>query len=63
MPELHGREHIAVQYWMEELRRGNKELLTAFDNGFLSVDVPELLPRQEASEQNSFTEDEQNHFW
>jgi len=63
MPELHGREHIAVQYWMEELRRGNKELLTAFDNGFLSVDVPELLPPARGFRAEFFfTEDEQKPF-
>lgn len=63
MPELHGREHIAVQYWMEELRRGNKELLTAFDNGFLSVDVPELLPPVRGFRAEFFfTKDEQKPF-
>lgn len=44
MPELHGREHLAVQLWMDELREGNKDLLIAFDNGFLSLDIPHLLP-------------------
>lgn len=63
MPELHGREHIAVQYWMEELRRGNKELLTAFDNGFLSVDVPELIPPVRGFRAEFFfTKDEQKPF-
>ncbi|MCW3804137.1 hypothetical protein [Plebeiibacterium marinum] len=36
-PELHGREHISVQVWMEELRQGNEELRTAFDHGFVSL--------------------------
>jgi len=44
MPELHGREHLAVQLWMEELRQGNKDLRIAFDSGFLSLDIPHLLP-------------------
>lgn len=44
VPELHGREHLAVQFWMEELRKGNKDLLIAFENEFLSLDLPHLLP-------------------
>lgn len=63
MPELHGREHLAVQFWMEELRRGNKELLTAFNNGFLSVDIPGLMPPVRGFRAEFFfTEDDQKPF-
>ena len=30
-PQLHGREHLHVQLWLEELKLGNKDLLAAFD--------------------------------
>jgi hypothetical protein len=40
VPELHGREHIAVYFWLEELRRRNKDLLLAFYNEVVSVNIP-----------------------
>ncbi|HDZ42121.1 MAG TPA: polysaccharide (de)acetylase [Bacteroidetes bacterium] len=40
VPELHGREHITVQLWMQKLREGDKDLLFAFDEGFVSLAVP-----------------------
>ena len=36
-PEFHGREHIAVQPWLQKLREGNQSLLKAFDYGFVAV--------------------------
>ena len=39
VPELHGRDHITVQLWMKSLREGDKELLSAFDSGFVSLDI------------------------
>jgi hypothetical protein len=44
VPELHGREHISVQFWLEELQNGNKHLLTAFNEGFVSLDLPDASP-------------------
>lgn len=44
VPELHGREHISVQSWMKELRKGNKDLHFAFDHGFVALNVPGQLP-------------------
>lgn len=41
-PELHGREHIATQFWMDNLRLQNKDLLAAFDLGFVFLDIPGL---------------------
>jgi hypothetical protein len=40
MPELHGREHLPVQIWMEKLKEGDKTLLVAFNHGFASMDIP-----------------------
>ena len=36
-PQFHGREHVNVPLWLEELRKGNQELLNAFDLGTWSV--------------------------
>ena len=36
-PQFHGREHVNVPLWLEELRNGNQELLDAFDIGTWSV--------------------------
>jgi hypothetical protein len=36
-PQFHGREHVNVPLWLEELRNGNQELLNAFDLGVWSV--------------------------
>lgn len=36
-PQLHGKEHISVQPWMQQLQKGNTQLLTAFEYGFVSV--------------------------
>jgi hypothetical protein len=44
IPELHGREHITVQIWMEKLREGVKDLVIAFDNGFTALDIPGVPP-------------------
>lgn len=43
IPELHGHEHIAVQLWMQKLKEGNIDLLVAFDQGFVSPYIPDLL--------------------
>ena len=40
MPELHGREHIVVQFWLQKLQEGNNNLLLAFDHGFVSIRIP-----------------------
>jgi len=39
VPEFHGREHLAVQLWMQKLQEGDKKLRLAFDLGYTSVDV------------------------
>jgi hypothetical protein len=35
--ELHGREHLSVQPWMNELQKGNQQVRTALDYGFAAV--------------------------
>ena len=39
VPQLHGREHVSVQLWLKKLQAGDKSLLEAFKNGFVSLDV------------------------
>lgn len=36
-PQLHGREHLNVPFWLDELRMGNKVLLNAFDERCFGV--------------------------
>ena len=63
IPELHGREHIAVQLWMEKLSEGDKDLLFAFDHGFASLDIPGILsPAKEFRAEFFFTSNEQKPF-
>lgn len=63
IPELHGREHITVQPWMQKLREGNKDLLFAFDQGFVSLDIPDILsPEREFRAEFFFTSEEQKPF-
>ena len=38
-PESHGREHIAVQFWMQKLREGDRKVKLAFDNEFISIET------------------------
>lgn len=38
-PQLHGREHINVSFWLEELRNDNEAFLAAFDNKCYSIDA------------------------
>jgi hypothetical protein len=42
MPESHGREHIAVQHWLKELKEGDPNLLLAFDRGFVALHMEGL---------------------
>ena len=44
IPEYHGREHISVQFWLQKLRDGDAKLRTAFDLGFVSVNVEGIHP-------------------
>jgi hypothetical protein len=44
LPELHGREHIAVQFWLKELEKGNRDLLQAFDHEVVSIEIPGVVP-------------------
>jgi hypothetical protein len=43
VPELHGREHLTVQIWLQKLREGHQDLLYAFEQGFVSVNIDEMI--------------------
>lgn len=43
-PQFHGREHINVPVWLEQLQMGNKELLNVFDYGTWSTPVGKYAP-------------------
>jgi len=63
MPELHGREHITVQLWMQKLRENDKDLIFAFNNGFVSLRTPGLpSPAQEFRPEYYFVSDIQKSF-
>lgn len=38
-PQFHGREHLSVCKWMDELRAGNKVLMKAFEEGIYGIDM------------------------
>jgi hypothetical protein len=44
VPELHGREHIAVQLWLQKLNEGGDKIRFAFDNEFVSVEMSGMHP-------------------
>ena len=44
IPESHGREHIAVHFWLNELQKGNSRLLEAFEHGVISVTLDGMNP-------------------
>jgi hypothetical protein len=37
VPQFHGREHLNVQNWMQGLKSGNKDTITAFENGVYGI--------------------------
>ena len=63
-PEFHGREHIAVQPWLQKLQEGNPSLLKAFEYGFVAVNNVDGLSQdlQEFRPEFYFTKDSQKHF-
>lgn len=40
IPELHGRDHISVPFWMKKLQEGDSTLRMAFDHGYVSLEIP-----------------------
>lgn len=44
IPEIHGREHVSVQFWMQKLREGNKIVLEAFEHAFIAVSIDGINP-------------------
>lgn len=45
-PEFHGREHLAVQSWMKNLKSGNPDFLSGFEHGFVCIGPIPGLPYQ-----------------
>jgi hypothetical protein len=63
IPELHGREHISTQLWMDMLRSGNEDLMIAFDQGFVSLDIKGVsAPVREFRAEFYFNSDSQKPF-
>ncbi|MDT8402403.1 MAG: hypothetical protein RQ743_11965 [Bacteroidales bacterium] len=63
VPELHGREHLTVQMWMEKLKEGNKDLLIAFDHGFTALEIEDIPPpAREFRAEFYFTSEDQKSF-
>jgi hypothetical protein len=44
VPELHGREHISVHFWLQKLREGDPKLRMAFDYEYVNVHVKGIHP-------------------
>jgi len=63
-PEFHGREHIAVQPWLQKLQEGNQSLLKAFNDGFVAVNNIDGLQQdlQEFRPEFHFTNETQKAF-
>lgn len=49
MPQSHGREHLNVCQWMEALRRGDEDVMTAFKRNMCGIS-----PKGDATRGNSF---------
>ncbi|MGP5315557.1 hypothetical protein ACTXLD_09090 [Psychrobacter faecalis] len=58
IPQLHGREHLNIERWLNKLRNGSKELSFAFDNQYYglpaSVCQEDHLNYQAALDYDSF---------
>ena len=63
-PELHGREHLSVQPWMNELQKGNHQVRTALEYGFAAVNNIEGVHQyaQEFRPEFYFTNNKQQAF-
>lgn len=44
VPELHGREHISVQFWMRKLKDGNYVARKAFNHEFVAISIDGMIP-------------------
>lgn len=60
--QFHGREHINVSYWLEELRRQNKTFLSAFNLGCYAIDAPSSKKSKNLMAALEFENDEQFNF-
>ncbi|MCJ7448020.1 MAG: hypothetical protein MUO72_10015 [Bacteroidales bacterium] len=44
IPEIHGREHVSVQFWLQKLREGNQVVREAFEHEFIAVSIDGINP-------------------
>ncbi len=58
VPEFHGREHLCVPLWLNELQRGHKDVLKAFQLGYTTVLVEGLHPVVKGFRPQFFFDDE-----
>jgi hypothetical protein len=42
-PQFHGREHVNVRFWLNELRNKNQDLLTAFNYGTFALSLKQKV--------------------
>ena len=45
-PQFHGREHVNTDQWLRSLRKGNAEILKAFDLGVFGIDFKNDFSRR-----------------
>jgi len=60
-PQFHGREHLNVMLWMNELKNKNKELHLAFENGTFGIPLSSHINNRK-NLMASFDCVDQNHF-
>ena len=63
-PEFHGREHISVEPWLEQLQLGNHQIIAAFEQGFVGAGNIKGIPNyaKEFRPEFYFTRNDQKNF-
>jgi len=63
VPELHGRDHVSVQFWLQLLQKGHRDLLTAFEHDYIFLELPSVPePARGFRAEYYFTEEGQKPF-
>jgi hypothetical protein len=57
-PQFHGREHVQVDYWMNDLKEAKRETLIGFEHGFFGFGRNEVNPKGYLSSFNATSESE-----
>ncbi len=60
-PQLHGREHINVSIWMNDLKKGVEETMLGFDNGIYGISTT-VTPLKRSSYLAAFDEGNESNF-